>query len=119
MIMSFVSVCAWIAWIVVIQAINPMASGSLGYIMFYSTLGIAFLSSVSLLGTVVRVWSKKQEIVYRQVLISLRQGLILTGVFLSALLLSAQGLFVWWALLLLIIIAGFLELVFMSSRTSS
>ncbi len=118
-IMSIVSVCAWIAWFIVIHTIDPTRSGFLGFFLYFVTLGISVLSSLTFLGTLVRVWFKKNELVYRHVIRSLRQGLILTSLFIVALILFGIGLLVWWVLLLLVLIAAVLEVILLGSTESS
>ena len=117
--MTLVSLIAWIAWLIVIHTIDPTKSGFLGFFLFFVTLGISVLSSVTLIGTLLRVWMKKDQVVYRHVVRSLRQGLILTALFLVALILSGIGLLVWWVLVLLVLIASILELIFLGSTESS
>lgn len=118
-IMALVSICAWIAWFIVIHAIDPTKSGFLGFFLFFVTLAISVLSSVTLLGTLIRVWLKKDQVVYRHVIRSLRQGIILTSLFLVAIILSGVGLLVWWVLMLLVLIATVLELIFLGSTEPS
>lgn len=118
-IMSLVSVCAWIAWFIVVHTTDPTKSGFLGFFLFFTTLGISLLSSVTLFGTLIRVWLKKDQVVYRHVVRSLRQGLILTALFLTALILSGVGLLVWWVLMLLVLIATVFELIFIGSTELS
>lgn len=118
-IMTLVSLFAWIAWFIVIHAIDPTKSGFLGYVLYFSTLGISFLSSVTLFGTLIRVWAKKDQVVYRHVVRSLRQGLIFTFLFLTALVLSGIGLLAWWVILLLVLIAVVLELIFLGPTESA
>ena len=118
-IMACVSAFAWLGWFVILEAIDPTKAGILGFFLFFLTLAMAFLSSVTLLGTLVRVWMKNQEVVYRQVVRSLRQGLILTVLFLVSLALAGQGLLAWWVLLLLVLISAFFELFFLGSNASS
>jgi len=117
--MALVSLSAWIAWFIVIYTIDPTKSGFLGFFLFFVTLGISVLASVTLLGTLLRVWIKKDQVVYRHVIRSLRQGLILTALFLAALLLSGIGLLVWWVLVLIVFIASILELIFLGSTEST
>lgn len=117
--MTLVSLCAWIAWLIVIYTTDPTKSGFLGFFLFFVTLGISFLSSVTLFGTLFRVWLKKDQVVYRHVVRSLRQGLILTTLFLTALILTGIGLLVWWVILLLVAIAVVLELIFLGPTESS
>jgi len=117
-IMACVSLSAWIAWFVVLHAIDPTGSGFLGFLLFFLTLGMAFLSTATLLGTIVRIWQNKEEVVYRQVIRSLRQGILFTVLFLTALALSGQGLLAWWVIVILILIAAFVELIFLGADSS-
>lgn len=117
--MSIVSLCAWVAWFIVIHAIDPTRSGFLGFFLFFVTLGISILSTMTLFGTLIRIWLRKDQVVYRHVVRSLRQGLILTSLFLVALILSGIGLLVWWVLMLLVLIATVLELIFLGSTEST
>lgn len=118
-IMSLVSLCAWIAWFIVLHAIDPTKSGFLGFLLFFLTLGISVLSSMTLFGTLIRVWVKKDQVVYRHVVRSLRQALILTSLFLVALILTGVGLLAWWVLMLLVLIATVLELIFLGPTEST
>ncbi len=118
-IMTLFSLASWIAWLIVVHAIDPTKSGFLGYFLFFVTLGISFLSSVTLFGTLIRVWLKKDQVVYRHVIRSLRQGLIFTFLFLIALILSGLSLLVWWVMLLLVSIAVVLELIFLGPTESA
>lgn len=118
-VMALVSLCAWTAWLIVLHTIDPTKSGFLGFLLFFTTLGISILSSMTLFGTLIRVWSRREQVVYRLVVRSLRQALILTSLFLVGLVLSGLGLFVWWVLVLLVLIATVLELIFLGSTESS
>lgn len=118
-VMALVSLCAWTAWFIVLHTIDPTKSGFLGFLLYFTTLGISVLSSITFLGTLIRVWSRKEQVVYRLVVRSLRQGLILTSLFLVGLILSGLGLFVWWVLVLLVLIATILELIFLGSTETS
>lgn len=110
-IMTFVSLFAWIGWFVVLHAIDPTKTGFLGFVLFYVTLGLSCLSTVTLVGTLVRVWLKQQEVIYRHVVRSLRQGILLTALFLVSLILAGFSLLVWWVIILLILIAVVIELI--------
>jgi hypothetical protein len=110
-VMALVSVCAFIAWLVVLFSIDPSKSGFLGYCLFYLTLEMTVLSSLTLFGTLLRVWFRKDQIVYKLVVRSLRQGVILSVLFLTALIFSGLNLLVWWVVVLLVFIGAVLELV--------
>ncbi|MEK7452366.1 MAG: hypothetical protein AAB664_03425 [Patescibacteria group bacterium] len=118
-IMTCVSLCAWVGWIVVLHAIDPTQSGFLGFVLFFLTMGTALLSTLTLLGTVFRIWIHKEDVVYRQVVRSLRQGILFTVLFLAALELSALGLLVWWVIILLILITAFIEILLLGTNLST
>jgi hypothetical protein len=118
-IMTFVSLCAWIGWIVVIHTVDPFLTGFIGLVLFYLTLWVATLSSLTLFGTVIRVWLDKNDVVYRQVTRSLRQAILLSGLLLVVLFLLSKGLLVWWVIVLLIGIVSFIELIFIGQKTST
>lgn len=114
-VMSIATVAAWIAWIVVLVSIDPSRTGTLGFVFFYTTLAIAMIGTLSIAGAGIRTWMQKDELVSRHVIVSLRQGILLTLLVTGSLLLLASNLFTWMTALLLIVIIGLVELVFLSS----
>lgn len=114
--MACVSAAAWIAWLVVLNSIDPVVSGIFGLFLFYVTLGLAVLSSATFIGTGARVWFHPNELVHKQSERALRQGILLTAIFLATLMLSGKGLLVWWVFVLIVLVAAFLELIFMSDN---
>lgn len=112
--MGIASVAAWAAWIVVINAVDPVKTGLLGFILFYLTLAIALIGTLSLLGAGIRSWSQPNEHPSRHTLRSFRQSIILSGLILSVLMMLAQDVLRWWSLLLGVFIAGMIELIILS-----
>ena len=115
-LMTFSTLAAWSAWVVVLNAIDPTESGWLGFLLFYSTFTIAFFGSLSLLGIAVRFWAKQETLPVRITLKAFRQALLLTTLFVVSLLLFSQGWFRWWTMLLVLLIVGFIELTFVSNE---
>ncbi len=115
-LMSLASVAAWIAWAVVLHGIDPTASGLMGHILFYLTLSIALFGSISVLGVLIRLWKDRSAIVLRVTIQAFRQSLLLTSLFVSSLILFSQGWFRWWTMFLVVIIAAFVELVFVTKK---
>lgn len=113
-IMAFASVAAWLAWILVINTVNPVKTGVLGYSLFYGTLAIAFIGTFSLLGAGLRSWSQPGEHPSRHTLRSFRQGIILSLLILSVLMMLSANVLRWWSLLLGVFIAGLCELTILS-----
>lgn len=117
--MAFASVAAWLAWILVINAVDPVSTGTLGLVLFYSTLAIAFIGTFSLLGAGLRSWSQPNEHPSRHTVRSFRQGIILSVLMISVLMMLSAGVLRWWSLLLGVVIAGMIELVIISLQKKS
>lgn len=115
-VMALASTAAWIGWVFVVHSADPTHSGILGFLLFYVTIFIAVLGTAVFFGTLIRVWLRPHELVYRHTVRSFRQGIILTCLFLGALLLLSFGLLLWWSGLLLIILFSLVELFFVTSK---
>jgi len=115
-LMTFATLAAWSAWIVVVNAIDPTQSGWLGFLLFYSTFSIALFGSLSMLGIAVRFWAKQEVLPVRITLKAFRQALLLTTLFVVSLILFSQGWFRWWTMILVLLIVGLVELTFVSSE---
>lgn len=100
----------WGAWVVVLWAIDPFVSGVVGFASFYATLFLAVLGTCTLLGFLFRRTFRKNQIAFRQIAVSIREGLFFAIIFVGALSLLAAKLLTWWVLLFLV--AGFTILEF-------
>jgi hypothetical protein len=115
-IMSSATIVAWIAWVVVIHAIDPTRAGLLGFILFFTTLISAMIGTLTVLGVLGRIWMKHDELMVTISTRAFRQALLLSGVFVGALMLSGFSLLRWWSILLIILIVGIVELIFLSLK---
>lgn len=100
----------WGAWIVVLWSIDPFVSGIVGLGSFYATLFLAILGTCTLLGFVFRRAFRKNQIAFRQITVSVREGFFFAVILTGALSLLAAKLLTWWVLLFLV--AGFTVLEF-------
>ncbi|NQV89945.1 hypothetical protein HQ487_00885 [Candidatus Uhrbacteria bacterium] len=116
--MTLGTLTAWMTWAVVLHGVDPTRAGALGLLLFYITLTMALFGSISLLGMLIRLWVSRGEIASRIAVRSFRQGVLLTTLFVSSLLLFSQGWFRWWTMFLVVVIVGLVELTFLSSRKS-
>lgn len=116
LVMSIATAAAWIAWLVVLVSIDPVRTSTLGFVFFYLTLAIALVGTLSIAGAGIRTLVKKNELVSRHVVISLRQSILFTILLLGSLILMSRDIFTWWMAVLLIIIVALIELVFLSSK---
>lgn len=115
-LMSIATVSAWVTWFVVLHGVDPSRTGTLGFLMFYGTLAMAMFGSLAVIGLVIRLWRTPQELSSRLTIRSFRQGILLTVLFTSSLFLFSQNWFRWWTMVLLVIIVGLVELLFMSTK---
>lgn len=118
LVMSLATLTAWVAWIFVLHSVDPVSAGALGFLLFYFSLFVAVLGTSVLLGSGIRLWLKPDEILYRQTIRSLRQGVMLTGLFMGTVWLFALDAVRWWSVLLLIILFGLIELMLVQRRKS-
>lgn len=106
----------WLAWIFILLNIDPTNSGWGGFLFFYVTFDLAFIGTLSVLGTVVRRRFRPSDLVSRQVLASFRQSIWLSLILVISLVLLSQGVFRLWIVSLVIMVFAFLELAFLSAR---
>ena len=108
---------AWIGWLLVINKLSPYESMGLSLLLFFLTLFIALSGTFTALGFYFRVWLFKNEIFYRHINVSLRQGVFLSLIAIFCLVFQMMRVLSWWSGLLLVAIALLLEFYF-SSRDS-
>jgi len=114
-LMTILTVICWVAWVLTLILINPQQSDLIGFVLFYFSLFLALLGTVSILGFLIRVWLKKKPI-FKQVEVAFRQGIWL-GLLVSVIfMLKGLDLLRWWNALFLILFLIFLELFFLLSN---
>jgi Ca2+/Na+ antiporter len=116
-IMSLGTLLCWFAWSSIVYSLDPFAAGILALSFFYGSLFLALLGTFSVLGFVIRrMFIKQDEIVFRHVRRTFRQGVIIATTVIIALLFLHLQLLYWWNSLLLVALAFILEAVFFTSR---
>ena len=114
--MTLGTLTAWVSWLVVVYGIDPSRSGMLGFFLFYLTLSMLSFGTISLLGLIFRFWRLEKELSSRITYRAFRQAILLTVIFIASLILLSQGWFRWWTMILIVIIAAFVELAFISTK---
>ncbi len=109
-LMSLATAGAWIAWVLVVNGVDPSHAGFLGFLLFYAALSISLFGSFCVGGVIVRLWLHKDALASRVTIDASRQAMLLTSLCMVSLLLFSQGWFRWWTMLLCVLIAGLLEL---------
>lgn len=101
-IIGVAGILSWIAWVVVINKLNPFESTGLSLGLFYVSLFFALTCTFTVIGFYFRVWMNKNEIYYNHINIALRQGVLLTMIALGCLTFQLLGVLTWWSGLLFI-----------------
>ncbi len=101
---------SWFAWYIVLTSVNPNESGILGFIIFYISLCVALIGTLSVLELLIRK-SFSQSVVKltQDVHTSFRHGIILACIIIGSLICTTQGYFYWWTMFIFFIIAGMTE----------
>lgn len=107
---------SWCALGLVVNYLNPELAGNIGLIFLYLSMFLSIAGTVTLIGFTWRFFLHKDEVLYRQVSVSFRQGVMIGLAVVVALFLQANKLLTWWNLLLLIIGLTVLEFLALSTR---
>ncbi len=116
-IMSAATFIAWAIWGVVIFYFDPNQAKLTGYVLFYSSLFLALLGTFSVFGFIIKAKIlKKDEIVFRHIKRTFRQGLFFSLFIIISLFLAQFKLLTWWNFSLLITFYVFLEGLLFTNR---
>ena len=113
-IIASAGVLSLIAWIVVINKLNPFENAGLSLTLFYLSLSVALACIFTVLGFYFRVWLNKNEIFYSHIGVAFRQGVMLTVIAVGCLTFQLLGILTWWSGLLLIICVTLCEFYLMA-----
>lgn len=115
LVMSAGTGAVWVAFAVVLLAIDPARSGALGFVLFYATFGLSVIGTLAIAGTAVRTHFHPEDVVSRQVARALRQAVLIAAILIGSMALSAAGLFRPWTGILLVLAAALVELAFLAA----
>ncbi len=107
---------AWLGFFLVLTYLNPETTGQTGLIFFYASLFLSLAGTITLLGFGWRYWRHRDDILFRHVSISFRQGILLSLAVVISLWLQANNLLTWWNLSLLVVGLTLLEFFWLSVR---
>jgi hypothetical protein len=113
-IIGTAGIFSWLAWIVVINKLDPYESTGLALGLFYLSLFFALVCTFTVAGFYLRVWLNRNEIYYNHINIAMRQGFLLTLIALGCLTFQLMGVLTWWSGLLFIITVTMMEFYFMA-----
>ncbi len=115
-IIGSAGVLSWIAWVVVINKLDPFASTGVSLGLFFLSLFVALICTFTVVGFYFRVWLNKNEIYYNHINIAFRQGVLLTFLAIGSLAFQLLGVLTWWSGLLFIAAITLVEFYFMAKE---
>ncbi len=118
-VMSLATVLALSTLALVVFRVDPETSGAFGHTLFYVSLFFSAVGAFSLVGLIVRIIAKSDEIVSRLAIASFRQSLIIGVLVVLALMLYRGQMLVWWNALILVAAATLVEFFFVSLKQKS
>lgn len=107
---------AWGAFLLVINYLSPSTAGTIGFLFFYLALFLGISGTLTLLGFAWRYFRHREEVLFRHVSISFRQGVILALMVVGSMFLQANKLLTWWNLALLILGFTLVEYFYLTAR---
>jgi len=113
-VIAVAGVTSWIAWLMVIQKLDPFESAGLALGLFYLSLFFALACTFTIAGFYLRVWLNKNEIYYQHIHVAFRQGVLLTIIAIGCLTLHMLGILTWWSGLLFIMAVTLVEFYFLA-----
>lgn len=108
-LMVLATLLSWAAFLIVIFSIDPFATTSLGFALFYLSLFFVLTGSLSIFGFIIRYIFNKSQFINQQVIISFRQAILIAVLILVGLYLQSQNLVTWWNLVILIVLLVVVE----------
>ena len=111
--LSLMSLLAWSAWAYIVVSIDPFASGFIGPLLFYASFALALAGSVTAATFGLRRKFDSEELPWRHIRSSLREGIGFSLFMAFSLYLAASGMLRWWNGILLVIFALSLEGIFL------
>lgn len=117
LVLLLATLLAWLGFFIIITSFDPTEGSWLVYAMFYGTLFLSILGTLSLLGFLFRSLFFGKRVRPRILVTeSFRQAIIFALVLIVALMLQASRVLNWWNMVLLITLATVVEFVILVFR---
>lgn len=100
---------AWSVWIFLILSIDPVFAGLSELSLFYLTLFLGITGTMLSLMVAARVKLKPETILFRHVVTSFRQSVLLALLVTGSLILLSKNLFGWWSMILFVLLLSLIE----------
>lgn len=106
---SLAAIISWGAWLLVIFNLDPYSSTKLALSLFFFSLFLALTGTFAIILFLLKKWRADNEIYVKHVIISLRQGFLLSASTIFCLALLMLGLLRIWNGLIIVIIITLIE----------
>ena len=112
--MIVASLIAWAGVGTMMIFVHPDDAGPTGIVLLYTSIFLAVVGILALIGILVRMWLFKQESRATQVAVAFRQAILFAILVDGVLFLSHLQLIRWWILVLFVAFLTILEFLFIS-----
>ncbi|PIT88801.1 MAG: hypothetical protein COU29_00255 [Candidatus Magasanikbacteria bacterium CG10_big_fil_rev_8_21_14_0_10_36_32] len=117
MTMAAATALSWSVWILTIFYFDPNTVGAIGLFIFYISLFLSILGTVSTIGFLIRMkLTQNDELVFRHIKKTFKQGFILSVFVITTLMLLQHNLLTWWNFVLLSALYLFIEGIIFTNR---
>ena len=119
-LMSLGTLICFTAWIFLLFNIDPTNTELLVFVFFYASLFLSLLGIISVISLWIKIkFLKSEEVVFRHVKRTFRQGTISALLIIAILLLQQFKLLTWWNFIILIVLIVLIEATIFSNRKFS
>lgn len=119
LLMFLATLICWLSFGVVVYFVDPTLTNWFGFLIFYLSLFLSLVGSLSLLGFIVRFIVNKNEFAFKQVITAFRQSILFAFLVSAALFLQSYRLVSWWNFLILIILLTVIEFLFIARENKT
>lgn len=105
----------WLSWIFILFEVDPTAGWS-GLLFFYSSLFFSLLGTLFAFFTILRRYTKKDELEQQIVSASFRQSIFFSLTLVGVLFLQSKRFLTWWNLIILVLVVTLLEYLALSLK---
>ena len=119
-LMSLGTLTCVTAWIFLLFNVDPTNTDTISFIFFYASLFLSLLGIISVVSLWIKVkFLKSEEVVFRHVKRTFRQGAISASLVILLLVLQQFQFLTWWNLIILVILGILIEATIFSNRKFS
>lgn len=110
------TVLSWTAWVLVLTTLDPFTNPVVGPMLFYVSVWLAVIGTMTFLGFYVRHWFEKTGLPFQQIAVALRQAALLSSGFITLMLLQRAHLLNPWTFMLVVLLVVGVELFFLAGQ---